>query len=220
MTESTTPASTLKIRIRFDGATPSIEETRPALDPRRVAIALGVLVLILAAIFGIRAMMKKNSPEHVLAPIAEISAPPAVAIASPPAASVITSLPQTAPPSTPRAEPSPPNQTNRVVRTVLTDTLRKHQPMQALAGILPISDVTKRFYFFTEVQNVSSRRFMHRWEYRGKAVAQIPFSPSGKNWTGSSSKQIPTHMQGAWRVVLVDERSAELNSVTFTYGKD
>ena len=212
MTESTTPPSTLKIRIRIDGAGLPVEAppaTAPTLDLRRVSIALAVLVLLLtAAVFGIRALLKNNSPQPVQTPSTEAAPPPAVAIPTPPPAPVSTPL------------PAPASSTNRVVRAVLTDTVRKHQPVHALAGHLPVSDVTKRFYFFTEVQNVSSRRFIHRWEYRGKPVAQIPFSTNGKNWAGSSSKQIPTHMQGAWRVVLLDERSAELNSVTFTYGKE
>lgn len=212
MTESTTSPSTLKIRIRIDGAGPPLEAPPAAaatLDLRRVSIALGVLVLVLAAaIFGIRALLKNDSSPQVQARSTEAVPSPAEAIPTPPPAPVSTPIPASLPSS------------NRVVRAVLTDTVRKHQPVQALAGNLPVSDVTKRFYFFTDVQNVVSRRFIHRWEYRGKPVAQIPFSTNGKNWAGSSSKQIPTHMQGVWRVVLLDERSAELKSVTFTYGKE
>ena len=222
MTESSTPAPTLKIRIRFDGAMPSIEEAPATLDMRRVLTALGAVVLIIAAVFGIRSMMKSTAPERLLAPNAEVAARPAEVIALSPPAPVVAAAPPhiTEAEAMPRAPASSSQQTNRIVRAVLADTLRKHQPIQELAGNLPVSDVTKRFYFFTDVQDVASRRFTHRWEYRGKAVAQIPFTPTGKTWTGSSSKQIPTHMQGAWRVVLVDERGTELTSVAFSYGKE
>ena len=220
MTESSTPASTLKIRIRFDSVAPSIEDDAAApatLNLLRVGVFLGVLMLLVAAIFGMRRLMKQDAPPQISAPRVEVVSSPAVATLTPSPVPEINLAPHTPAVSTNAAAS---HQTNRVVRAALTGTPRKHQPVQELAGELPASDVTKRFYFFTEVENVSSRLFTHRWEYRGKVVAQIPFSPSGKNWSGSSSKQIPTHMQGAWRVVLADEHGSELDSVIFTYGKE
>ncbi len=213
MTESTPSASSLKIRIRFDGAAPMIdapvEET--TLHWGRVTVAL---ILFVAAVIGIRSVMKGNSIEPLPAPAVQVALPAAGEVAAPSPATVVTPVPVTH-----ISAPSP-NPTNRVLRAVLTDSPRKGQPLRESSGALPVSDVTKRFYFFTEVQGVASRRFTHRWEYKGKAVAQIPFSTSGKSWTGSSSKQIPTHMQGQWRAVLVDDRGVELSSVAFTYGKE
>jgi len=213
MTDSSTSASSLKIRIRFDDAEPLIEpeSATATLDPRRVGIAVVLLVLAIAAVFGLRDMMKNNSPAPLLAPLAEVTAPPTPDIAP--------SSPAVAMATTPNEKLLSPNPANRVVRAVLTDSPRKHYPAQELAGDLPVSDVTKRFYFFTEVHDVVSRRLAHRWEYQGKAMAQISFKPSAANWSGSSNKQIPTHMQGAWRVALVDERGTVLSSVDFTYGK-
>lgn len=218
MTESSTSASTLKIRIRIDSGTQSTEDAIPAattFDRRGMAVMLGAVVLLFIVVFGIRGLMKSNLPkpavEDAPLPLAEINALPGI----PSAGSAAVPIPETEP-----ASNAPlPDQTNRVVHAVLTDAPRKRKPLQALSGNIPASDVTRRFYFFTEVNAVSSKRFIHRWEYRGKTVAQIPFSPGGKNWSGSSSKQIPTHMQGDWRVVLVDERNTELSGIAFTYGK-
>ena len=209
MTESSTSATTLKIRIRFDGAAPPIEpDSDPArFDQRRIILVLGALALLLAAVLGMRGLMKNNSPEPVRAEDAEVAVLPA-----PEPASVPLAAEEIPPPSL--------KQTNRVVRAELTGAPRKNESVPELAGDLPAAAVTQRFYFFTEVHEVASQRFKHRWEYRGKAVAQISFSPKGKKWTGSSSKQIPTHMQGAWRVVLVDDGGTELGSVAFTYGKE
>ncbi len=211
MTESSTPAATLKIRIRFDDDATAVEADDVTLNLRRVAVAL---LLILAAAFGIHAVMKNNPPDQAPLPMTQITAPPAVEITPSP------TPPLTAPVPATHTQQSSPNQTNRVVRAVLTDTPYKRQTVQSLVGELPAAAAIKRFHFFSEVQNVSSQRFTHRWEYRGKPVAQIVFSPSGKNWAGASSKQIPTHMQGAWRVVLVNESGVELTSVAFTYGKE
>ena len=209
MTESTPSASSIKIRIRFDGEAPlvdaPVEET--TLHWGRVIVAL---LIIIAAVVGIRSLMKSKSTEPLPAPSVEVILPAVGEVAAPSQATVVTPVPVA-------HIPAP---ANHVLRAVLTDNLRKSQPLRESSGALPVSDVTKRFYFFTEVQNVASRRFTHRWEYKGKAVAQIRFSTSGKNWTGSSSKQIPTHMQGQWRAVLVDDRGAELSSVEFTYGKE
>ena len=207
MTESSTPTTTLKIRIRFDGAPPPVEPARNVarFNQLRVTWMLGAVVLLLIAVFAIRGIMKNDVPEPPFAPVTEVAALPTPISVPLPIVEI----------STPALPP-----TNRVIRAALTSSPRQHPPVQELVGELPVADVTKRFYFFTEVHNVASRRFQHRWEYRGKTVAKIPFSPKGKNWTGSSSKQIPTHMQGAWRVVLVDDRNAELSSVAFTYGKE
>ncbi len=213
MTESTPSASSLKIRIRFDGAAPLIdapvEET--TLHWGRVTVAL---LIIIAAIIAIRSVMKSTLIESLAVPSVEVAVPAVGEITTPSQATIV--IPE---PVAHISTPSP-NPTNHVLRAVLTDSLRKGQPLRESSGGLPVSDVTKRFYFFTEVQDVASRRFTHRWEYKGKAVAQIPFSTRRKNWTGSSSKQIPTHMQGVWRAVLVDDRGIELSSVAFTYGKE
>lgn len=213
MTESTPSASSIKIRIRFDGEAPlvgaPVEET--TLHWGRVTAAL---VLIVATIIGIRSVIKNNSTERLPVPATEVALPAVVEVPTSSQATVM--IPE---PVAHTSIPSP-NTTNRVLRAVLTDRLRKGQPLLESSRELPVSGVTKRFYFFTEVQNVASRRFTHRWEYKGKVVAQIPFSTSGKSWEGSSSKQIPTHMQGEWRAVLVNDHGAELSSVAFTYGKE
>lgn len=210
MTESSTSATTLKIRIRFDGAAPPSEpDYAPArFDQRRVMLVVGALALLLAAVFGLRGLMQNHSPEPV-----RVEDVPIAALSAPEPASVV-------PPAVEAIPPPPLQQTNRVVRAVLTGAPRANASVPELAGEVPAAAGMQRFYFFTEVHAVASRRFKHRWEYRGQAVAQIPFSPKGKKWTGSSSKQIPTHMQGAWRAVLVDDRGAELGSVAFTYGKE
>lgn len=209
MTESSTSATTLKIRIRFDGAAPPSEpDCTPArFDQRRVMFVVGALALLLAAVFGLRGLMQNHSPEPVRVEDVQVAVLPAL-------------QPASVPPTVEEIQPPPPQQTNLVVRAVLTGAPRENASVPELAGEVPAAAGMQRFYFFTEVHAVASRRFKHRWEYRGQAVAQIPFSPKGKKWTGSSSKQIPTHMQGAWRAVLVDDRGAELGSVAFTYGKE
>lgn len=224
MTESSPPAPSLKIRIRVD-TSPSIDESPATLDMRRVFLALAALTLIIFAAFGLHGWITNESRGQALVPDTQIAAQPATVVAVQPPAAIVNTAPAPAPATlitssnAEHAPAAPPNQTNRIIRAVLTDAVRKHRPVQELAGDLPVSAVTKRFYFITDVQNVTTRRLIHRWEYRGKAVAQIPFFPSGKNWTGSSNKQIPTHMQGPWRVVLVDEQGKELTSVAFNYGR-
>lgn len=209
MTESSTSATTLKIRIRFDGAAPPSEpDYAPArFDQRRVMLVVGALALLLATVFGMRSLMKNHSLEPVRVEDVHVAVLPAP-------------QPASAPPAVEEISPPPLQQTNLVVRAVLTGAPRENASVPELAGEVPAAAGMQRFYFFTEVHAVASRRFKHRWEYRGQAVAQIPFSPKGKKWTGSSSKQIPTHMQGAWRAVLVDDRGVELGSVAFTYGKE
>ena len=105
MTESSTSATTLKIRIRFDGAAPPIEpDSDPArFDQRRIILVLGALALLLAAVLGMRGLMKNNSPEPVRAEDAEVAVLPA-----PEPASVPLAAEEIPPPSL--------KQINRVVR--------------------------------------------------------------------------------------------------------
>ncbi len=216
MTKASPPAPSLKIRIRVDTAAPT-DEAPATLDLGRVLLAaLAALVLIIAATFGLRALLKSPRPEPVLASTELAARPPEITTPSPPALEVATASSTV----TAHTRASPPNRANQVIRAVLADAVRKHQPVQEFSGDLPAAAVTKRVYFFTEVQNVATRRLTHRWEYRGKAVAQIAFFPGRKTWTGASNKQITPQMQGAWRVVLLDEHGTALSSVAFNYGQE
>lgn len=134
-------------------------------------------------------------------------------------------VPSSRPAATPAALPvATPNsvedhERNRVVRAFLTANMRGHAPGESLSETVPVSDVTKKFYFYTQVADVDAATLTHRWIYRGSTIASIPFKPPrGKEWRASSSKKIPNHMTGEWRVVLVNERGTELASASFTYG--
>ncbi len=106
---------------------------------------------------------------------------------------------------------------NRVVRALITDTVRSALPGAALRGTAPATDVTQKFYFFTELENPAGKRFAHVWEYNGKTVARIEFKPRTNPWRALSSKKFAAHMTGQWRAVLLNEHGAELTSVPLEY---
>lgn len=107
---------------------------------------------------------------------------------------------------------------NRVIRALITDSMRGNVPGPTIGAQAPLADTTRKFYFYTELQQPAGKRFAHVWEYNGKTVARIDFKPRTNPWSASSSKKIPAHMKGAWRATLVDENGMELASVPLVYG--
>lgn len=234
---STDPRN-LKIRIRMSGpASPPVVEipvtTAPSLRTP-VSFTMAAVVLLIGG-WGLWALLAQHNDDadesttvdmqpFITTPSNERSSVAATALPVPettqgapsPAIQKATAAPQS---RTPVKSPDTASAgANLIVHAVLSDKMRNHRPVTELAGNVPASDVTMRLHFFTEVHDVGSRRFTHRWEYRGKPVAQINFKPSGRNWSAASSKQIPTHMQGEWRVVLADDQGRALTSLDFVYG--
>lgn len=224
----------LKIRVRLSAPSSASAAlvSASAAPVSRAALVVGAVVFVVLCAGGLWTLLTQyedESTQPVIAAASESSGESLVE-SSDVASSALTPLEttpsptaQNIPATTPGHDPgkSPAQFTgsaNRVVRAVLAAGMRNHLPIKEQGNEVPASDVTQRLYFFTEVHEVSSRRFSHRWEYRGKSVAQINFKPVGKNWKSASSKQIPSHMQGKWRVVLVDDAARDLASVEFIYG--
>lgn len=231
---STDPRN-LKIVIRINGASPaavaenqSVFAATSRIALFRIAGGIALALLISGGLWLWLAQRASDAPppemsetapavDTQLVPVTPVADPVSIA-KTPPAPAPQKSVASQQPQGRVKEAGTPSGASNLVVRALLTDTMRKHLPVTELSGDVPASDVTKQFHFFTEVHDVGSQRFFHRWEYRGKAVAQISFKPSGKSWRAASSKQIPTHMQGEWRVVLVDDHANDLTSVDFVYG--
>lgn len=217
----TPPARTIKIRIRIpDRAVPAqaaVLRTAP-----ENARPLRFIVSILALFLGVTALVLLRAPETPPPePSAEVAT---LGSASPPETALpVTGITESHPAGpVPASVAVPGNENNggrnRVIRALLTDSLRGQQPDAALGTEIPAADKTVRFYFFTEVGQPTGKSYAHVWEYNGKVAARIPFNPRSDPWRASSNKRIPTHLQGQWRAVLVDEHGNELASTGFTYG--
>lgn len=195
----------LRIRVRIpDGAQPvSAAEA----ETRRVRPAVWVLLTLGMSIGLGTGLWPSPEPK----PVAENPAPevgvPAAVETTPAAVPTETALP-----------PQPANPHNRVLRALIADSMRGQTPGAELSATIPAAQTTRRFYFFTEVEQPEGKRFAHLWQHEGKTTARIAFQPRNSPWRASSNKRIPSHLQGRWRAVLVDEHDNELASAEFIYG--
>ena len=70
----------------------------------------------------------------------------------------------------------------------------------------PIDQLTTAYdqvFFFTEVVGLEGSEIVHRWEYGGKLMAEVPFAIQGPRWRVYSSKNLSSAWTGTWTVTVV-----------------
>jgi len=126
-------------------------------------------------------------------------------------------------PSTPPAVQPPPNASSpiavsakrgEVVRAAFTTSVVDHEPQGTISELT--TDHTK-VYYFTELANMSGRRIIHRWEYNGKVMAEVPFDIGGPRWRVYSVKTLLPAWTGEWTASTVDENGRVLALNTLEY---
>ena len=101
-----------------------------------------------------------------------------------------------------------------VARSAFTRQIVEREPVERLDTLF--TDVTRIFYF-TELRNLQGDTVRHRWHYRDRVVAEIPFAVQGPRWRVWSSKRLTPERTGPWRVQVVDARGRVLQEDGFVY---
>ena len=91
-----------------------------------------------------------------------------------------------------------------VSRALFTTGIADREPVDHL---LVVDSAIDEVYFFTELKFLSGRTIVHRWEYEGQVVAEVPFKVSGPRWRVFSKKALAPHLAGEWTVVVMDQES-------------
>ncbi len=101
-----------------------------------------------------------------------------------------------------------------VARASFTTAIIDREPQDTVSAIGPGHE---KVYYFTELANMSGRRVIHRWEYQGRVVAEVPFDVNGPRWRVYSIKTLPQGAIGEWTASTVDEdgRTLTLNTLEF-----
>jgi len=168
------------------------------------------------------------SAEPVVAPDpdAEATAPSAPVQetpAEPPPAPETTAQEPVLPPPRPesvRPPPAParavdaPDREPRVELVQFTTSVENREPVDAVTFLR--NDV-REILFYTDLRDLSGATVIHRWEYEGEVVAEVPFAVGGNRWRVWSSKSLDPDSIGDWTVSVVAPDGEVLAVETLSY---
>jgi hypothetical protein len=100
-----------------------------------------------------------------------------------------------------------------VERSALTSIVFDREPQDALEKVA--SD-RGRIFYFTEVRDMPGETVLHRWEYDGAVMAEVPFEVGSTRWRTYSSKDLDPSWLGQWSVSTLDSRGRVLDTREFT----
>ncbi|GMQ91319.1 MAG: hypothetical protein BMS9Abin11_0627 [Gammaproteobacteria bacterium] len=103
-----------------------------------------------------------------------------------------------------------------VARSAFTTSVDNREPVD---NINSLENNQTKIYYFTELRNMQGQTVKHRWEYKGKIMAEVPFQINGSRWRTYSSKKLDPSWNGEWKASVVDEAGNTLSVNTFTYSK-
>ena len=107
------------------------------------------------------------------------------------------------------AEPEAPDSDPRVVepasdgqlvRATFSTRIEEREPTDSLEQLTTAFD---HVFFFTELVGRQGEEILHRWEYAGELVAEVPLAILGPRWRVYSSKRLPSDATGTWTVTVV-----------------
>jgi hypothetical protein len=121
-------------------------------------------------------------------------------------------------PNDPAAEPGHPvvPASGRVTRAQFTSEVKNLEPLDSL---MTLRNDKTRIAYFTEIRDMAGQTVMHRWEYNGKLMAEIPFKVGAARWRVYSTKTLDPSWVGEWKASVVDSAGSSLSVNTFTYTK-
>ncbi len=103
-----------------------------------------------------------------------------------------------------------------VTRSQLTREIKDLEPVDTVAVLT--SD-RNRIIYFTEIHDMAGQTVMHRWEYNGKIILEIPIKVGTSRWRAYSTKTLLPSWIGDWKVSVVDAAGGTLSVNTFIYMK-
>ncbi|MHB8535836.1 MAG: DUF2914 domain-containing protein [Sulfuricaulis sp.] len=104
----------------------------------------------------------------------------------------------------------------RVTRALFTSEVKDHEPVD---NISTLSNDKTRVYYFTEIHGMAGQTVIHRWEYKGKVLMEMPFKIGASRWRVYSMKTLDPSWLGEWKASVVDASGSSLSVTTFTYLK-
>ena len=104
--------------------------------------------------------------------------------------------------------------TGSVGRATFTTGVSEYEPTDSVTQITSDHVIV---YFFSELNDLGGQTVVHRWEYNGKLMAEVPLAVAGARWRTYSSKNLEPMWVGEWTVSVVDEAGNVLAKRNLTY---
>jgi len=104
----------------------------------------------------------------------------------------------------------------RVTHAQFTSAVKNLEPVDSL---MTLSNDKIRIAYFTEIEDMAGQTVIHRWEYNGKVIAEIPFKVGAVHWRVYSTKTLDPSWVGEWKASVVDAAGSSLSVNTFIYTK-
>jgi hypothetical protein len=101
-----------------------------------------------------------------------------------------------------------------VARAQFTTAIEDREPVDQ---VLVIAPPVEEVFFFTDLRHLDGRAVLHRWEYEGQVVSQVPFQVQGPRWRVFSKKRLEMDQFGEWSVTVVDQSGWPLHTELFRY---
>ncbi|MEC4750402.1 DUF2914 domain-containing protein [Methylomicrobium sp. Wu6] len=193
-------------------------------NSKRIAGALGLVLLLLAAFFfwwngksgDTGSTSQQTATTEAPAPVPSVNAakpqrPPA-APASIPAAASETLKPIQAPPAPVKA-----SQGGRIRRAALAYRIVGKKPADLIGSTVRVRNGKPvPVYYFIEVRGKKDQTLFHEWLKDGQMILRHPLAVAAERWRTSSQRQLGLDDQGLWLVRTVDDKGSVMNEIQFT----
>lgn len=83
--------------------------------------------------------------------------------------------------------------------------------------VTQLSNDHDRVFFFTELHRFQGQELVHRWEFGGEVMAEVPFGIDGPRWRVYSSKALDPAWLGTWTVSVVDAGGNVVDRQSFDF---
>jgi len=103
-----------------------------------------------------------------------------------------------------------------VTRSQLTHDIKDLEPVDRVSALTSDQD---HIVYFTEIHDMAGQTVMHRWEFNGKIILEVPIKVGTSRWRAYSVKTLFPSWIGDWKVSVVDAAGGTLSVNTFTYVK-
>ena len=86
-----------------------------------------------------------------------------------------------------------------------------------MGEVTSLTEDVGEILFFSELVDLEGQTVVHRWEYEGQVMAEVPIAVGGPRWRVHSSKRLLPGWTGEWTVTVLDESGTALHSGSFVY---
>jgi len=97
-----------------------------------------------------------------------------------------------------------------------TTAVEDREPVDAIAFL---ENEARSIIFYSDIRGYSGATLLHRWEYQGQVMAEVPFVIGGDRWRVWSSKELLPAWIGDWTVSVVKADGEVIAAESFSYNE-